>query len=564
MAWGPTPLGENRWRVGLWAPSVRDVRVLVQGESVRMRSDGDGHWHATIEADPGSTYLFEIDGTSFPDPASRSQAEGVHGPSVLVGDTEEANDWAGRDWAEAVVFEMHIGTFTRDGTLRAATERLDDLAALGITFVELMPIAQFHGRRGGGYDGVLPYALHDAYGTRDDLRAFVARAHDLGMGVLLDVVYNHFGPEGAYLHSYCPEFFRSDRTTPWGAGIDFARPEVRSYFLDSAVMWIRSFGFDGLRLDAVHAIVDESEPHFLVELARRLKVLPLRQPIHLITEDERNVPDLRERGMDASWNDDYHHAVHCLTTGEHEGYYASFSVDPMADLCLALERGHVEEGQDRPGRADRRGASCGHLPVQAFVNANQTHDQIGNRARGERLISVAGTEAVWVLHGLLLCAPYVPMLFMGEEIGARRPFLFFCDFDGDLASDVRKGRQAEFEAFNAFTGKVPDPCSRDTFLASRPYDAPPEDAEDWRAWTRRLLAFRRERIVPITTSARLDARAEPTAERALRAEWTFEGGRIVIEANIGTPPERPGDWTGADLSYNSPGDDFALAVWSHS
>ena len=557
-AWGARSETGTLWSFALWAPPAQTVVLDLEGRSIPMQTDGAGHWSVSVEAQAGQTYEFVVDGTAYPDPAARQQRDGVHGASVLTEIPSPPTLWSGRDWAEAVVFEMHLGTFTDAGTLQAAGAHLGTLAELGITFVELMPIAQFYGRHGWGYDGVLPYALHKAYGTPDDLREFIDRAHALGMGVLLDVVYNHFGPEGAYLHAYCPDFFHADKSSPWGSTIDFSHPETRLFFLENAEMWIRDYGIDGLRLDAVHAIHDESSPHFLEELTHRIKSLDLGRPVHLIAEDESNTPDLREAGMDAAWNDDYHHAVHCLLTGEDEGYYAAFAVDPMDDLCLALERGQVEEGQPRRGKDAPRGASAGHLPVTAFVNANQTHDQVGNRAKGERLITLVGPKAMMPLHGLLLTAPYIPMLFMGEELGARAPFQFFCDFDGDLAEAVRNGRAAEFSAFAGFTGEVPDPCAVETMQRSRPYADPPSDAAFWQEWTATLLQYRAEKIVPLLKTDRLDSKVRRVGSRAVEATWTFEAGSLRLAANLGTPPDVETDWSEADLQHGRSNEPFAF------
>lgn len=557
--WGARRLTDGQWTFAVWAPDAKRVSLEVEGRRFDMGDDGRGHWQVSLAARAGEAYRFVIDGRAFPDPASRCQRDGVHGPSILVDDPPPMRNWTGRAWAEAVVFELHLVTFTPEGTLRAATAQLERLAGIGITFVELMPIAQFHGRFGWGYDGVFPSALHDAYGTYEDLRAFVDRAHDLGLAVLLDVVYNHFGPEGACIHDVCPLFFHVDRYSPWGASIDFSHPEVRAFFIDSAEWWIVQHRFDGLRLDAVHAIEDDSDPHFVEELAARLKSLDLGRPIHLIAEDERNLPDLREGRIDAAWNDDYHHAVHCLLTGEDESYYAPFAVNPMDDLCRALRGGQVEEGQQRAGKEERRGAPSGHLPVTAFVNANQTHDQIGNRAQGERLIDLAGAERMMVLHGLLLTAPYIPLLFMGEEVGARAPFQFFADFDGDLADAVRTGRAAEFEAFSGFVGTVPDPCAESTMQRSRPYVALPEDAGVWQDWTTRLLQYRMHRIVPLLKTSREAVDVQQTGPRSFLAQWSFGGGMLRMAANLGALPDRPIDMPNADIAHATMRDDLAFA-----
>ncbi|WP_223429126.1 malto-oligosyltrehalose trehalohydrolase [Tateyamaria pelophila] len=454
FSWGPERISECEWSVSIWAPGAMTVVLEMQAARIAMDPAGDSLYTAVFTAKENAPYRFRINGEAFPDPASRQQLGGVHGWSVLTAPVEVA-PWSGREWQQAVIYEMHIGTFTTEGTFKAAATRLTELAALGITVIEIMPIAQFSGNRGWGYDGVLPYAVHPDYGTREDFAAFVQTAHQLGLSVILDVVYNHFGPDGSYMHAIAPTFFDDNRNTPWGPAIDFSQEPVRRFFIDNAIMWIEEFCVDGLRIDAARQILDHSQPDFLENLCAEIRERDFGRQIHVVTEDESSRPDLRERGLvDAQWNDDYHHAVHCLLTGERAGYYRTFAADPLGHLASALATSHVEHGQPRDGP---RGASSDHLPMTAFVNANQTHDQIGNRALGERLISLVEPEAARIVHALLLCAPAIPMLFMGEEAGARSPFLYFTGFEGDLAEAVRVGRQAEFAVFDGFGGKVPDP-----------------------------------------------------------------------------------------------------------
>ncbi|MBU2360086.1 MAG: malto-oligosyltrehalose trehalohydrolase [Alphaproteobacteria bacterium] len=562
--WGARPAGDGRWSVAIWSQDAGEARVIVgDDEPVALTKDAGGTFRTEIAAEAGTPYRLVVDGQTVPDPASRQQRDTVHGPSLLALPQQVQDGWTGRAWCEAVISEIHIGTFTAQGTFAAAARRLPDLAALGINTVEVMPIAQFAGDRGWGYDGVLPHAVHPAYGTPDDFADFVRAAHGLGMSVILDVVYNHFGPEGAYLGGISPAFFDAGRSTPWGPAIDFTQAPVRAFFVQNAIMWISEFGVDGLRLDAVHQLQDPSSPEFLEELALRLRALDLPRPLHLIAEDERNLPGHRDDGLtDAQWNDDYHHALHCLLTGEDEGYYAPFAVDPVADLAVALTEGHVAQGAPRNARADARGAPSAHLPPDAFVNANQTHDQIGNRALGERLIALAGPEAMRVAHALLLTSPFVPMLFQGEEIGARTPFPFFCDFDGDLAEAVRKGRLAEFSAFGGFGGDLPDPLDPETFKSARPYDTPPADAEDWRDLTRRLLDWRSTHLVPLLHSGQTGADVWVIGPKALRVCWAFGAGDLntVVQLGQAVPPDLwGGDATG--LRLGAPEDNFAFCTW---
>lgn len=564
--WGASRLDGDVWRLALWAPGAAAAEVDVAGRRSAMERLPDGRLAAHVRASAGERYRFVMDGAAFPDPAARAQSGGVHGWSVLVDHDAFAwaTPWAGRPWEEAVVYEMHVGAFTPEGTFAAAARKLPELADLGITAVELMPVGQFPGRRGWGYDGVLPFAPHEAYGAPDDLKAFVDAAHACGLMALLDVVYNHFGPDGACLHEIAPAFFDAARTTPWGPGIDYAQPAVRAFFVENALMWLRDYRFDGLRLDAVHQIADPSDPDLVERIAACARAEIADRPIHLIAEDERNVLRHRERGaVRAVWNDDWHHAVHCALTGEREGYYASFAVDPVGDLLAACRQGHVEQGQPRPGRDGPRGEPAGHLPTTAFVNANQTHDQIGNRAHGERLLALADPRGAAAAHALLLSAPFVPMLFMGEEAGETAPFLFFTDHADALAEAVRDGRRAEFARFAGFYGDaVPDPNAVETFERSRPFRRQTEGGGDWRALTRAILAFRRARVVPLLRSGRDGpALARRTGEFSFTCEWRFRAGVLSAHVNLGAPPRRPPRAAAHDVAVGDlAADPFAFAA----
>lgn len=525
------------WTARIWAPDARQVGLVLRDRHHPMTRAEDGFWSVTVpDAQEGDPYLFRIDGQDMPDPASRLQAGDVHAASVVTrpADPATGTPWHGRDWAEAVVYEMHLGTLTPEGTLAAATDKLAYLADLGITAVQIMPVGQWSGNRGWGYDGVLPYALHPAYGRPDDLRRFVDRAHSLGLMVLLDLVMNHFGPDGAYLHHAAPRFFDESRHTPWGAAIDFSQPAVREFWFQCAEYWVGEYRLDGLRLDAVHQITGPGSDDFMTEFARRVRATDPSRAIHLIVEDERNEPHLRQAGFDASWNDDFHHTIHCLLTGESDSYYASFARDPLADLCLALERGHVEEGQPRPGRDGPRGQPCGHLPPTAFVNATQTHDQVGNRALGERLLSLADPQAVRAAYALLLVAPYIPMIFMGEERGATTPFLFFADYSGDLAQAVRDGRAAEFAGIASLGSKVPDPLAPDTLAQSRLDWQDSDHARGWLDLTRRALAFRAAHVVPLLKSGRSGmAQVVRHGSAGIEATWPFGAGTLHLRLSLG-------------------------------
>ncbi len=505
---------------------------------------GDGWWQLDAASQAGDPYRWVIDGEAYPDPAARAQAGDVHGPSRLVdpADFDWKTQWPGLPWHEAVVYELHVGTFTPEGTFAAATGDLVRLCELGVTLIELMPLAQFDGAHGWGYDGVLPYAPHPAYGTPDEVRAFVDAAHALGMGVLLDVVYNHFGPSGNYLGAWNPAFFHADRASPWGQGIAFETPAVREFFIANALHWLEEYRFDGLRLDAVHAIEDHSPRHFLDELGDRVRERQWGRPIHLVTEDERNLARYftPEAPFDATWNDDWHHAVHCLLTGEDESYYAPFAVDPVGDIATALADGYVEQGQPRTD-GEPRGELSAHLPRPAFVNFLGNHDQVGNRAQGERLHQIStDRHALRVVTALTLLSPFTPMLFMGDEFLTPAPFLFFADFSGDLAEAVRKGRAQEFARFSSFGGEVPDPIAPETFLASkiRLPDTPGQHEHE--QFVHGLLALRATHVTPLLARNPHPLATVVREGATIEATWSFGLGTLSLRARLG---EGAGDFT---------------------
>ena len=432
------PDGSARFR--LWAPAARRVDLVRTGagESA-MQALADG-WFESTQTDVGADarYAFRIDGgLVVPDPASRSNPDDVHGASALTDPLAfdwPDGAWRGRPWHEAVIYELHVGCFTPAGTFAAAIERLDDLAALGVTAIELMPVADFPGARGWGYDGVLPFAPEASYGTPDEMKQFVAAAHARGLMVLLDVVYNHFGPDGNYLHAYAPAFFDAAVTTPWGAALNLGGPgsrTVRDFFIHNALYWIEEFHFDGLRLDAVHAMHDVSALHFTDELAQAVRDGPGRaRHVHLVLENDANDARRLARGgaaeprlADAQWNDDVHHALHVLASRETDGYYADFAGAPLRLFGRALAEGFAYQGEPSAYRGgEARGTPSTHLPPTAFVNSLQTHDQVGNRAFGERIAALAAsagrTDALRALTACVLLAPSPPMLFMGEEWAA--------------------------------------------------------------------------------------------------------------------------------------------------
>ncbi len=533
------PDGTTRFR--LWAPSVSQVTLERNGHDLLPMRAAEGGWHdLTCPAPAGTRYRYRMpDGLSVPDPASRQQDADVHDPSVVV--DPRAYDWRntawqGRPWHEAVVYELHAGAM---GGFAGVRQRLPELRQLGVTAIEIMPIADFPGSRNWGYDGVLPYAPDAAYGTPDDLKALVDEAHGLGMMVLLDVVYNHFGPDGAYLHAYAKTFFEQDVHTPWGAAIDFRRPEVRDYFQQNALYWLQEYRFDGLRFDAVHAIADES---FLHDLAAAIRAAagPDRH-VHLVLEHENNRAALLRTGpdapgFDAQWADDFHHCIHVLLTRENEGYYEDFQ-DATVLLAACLRDGFGYQGQASPHLKRSRGEPSGHLPTTAFVMCLQNHDQIGNRAMGDRLTTLADPAKLRAATALLLLSPFIPMLFMGEEHGATSPFLFFTSHNEDLAELVREGRRAEFKHFAAFQdparrAAIPDPNAPATFEASMP-DRSGTDMEEF---MRSLLAMRHQNIVPALPGCRSEG-VEVLGDGALRATWRLgDGRRLILAFNLGDEP----------------------------
>jgi len=563
-------------RFRLWAPDAGEVVLHLAGRGdYPLDRDAEGWTEYFVPgAGAGDRYGFRVGGRVVPDPASRHQPQGVHGLSEVVDpagyDWRDAN-WRGRPWEEAVISEIHVGTFTREGTFRAAIARLKALAEVGVTAIELMPVAEFPGRRGWGYDGALAFAPHSSYGRPEDLKALVDAAHGLGLMVFLDVVYNHFGPEGNYLHLTARRFFTDRHHTPWGQAFNFdgadARP-VRDFFIDNALYWLTEFHFDGLRLDAVQSIVDDSRPTILEELATRVRAEITERPVHLILENDANSAHLlardaagRPRFYTAQWNDDIHHSLHRLLTGETEGYYRDYAPDPLAHLGRCLVEGFAFQGEaSEHRRGERRGEPSSHLPPTAFVAFLQNHDQIGNRAVGERIDGLASPSAVWATTALLLLSPQPPLLFMGQEWGATSPFQYFCDVEPRLASSVRRGRRHEYPHFR---GRIPDPVANASFLRSR-LDWRRRDGGEGAERVRRvahLLDIRRRVLAPRLSGARAD-RAERIGPGALRCRWILgDGAALTVRANLcdqplaGIVPE-----TGT-LLYAAGGDGRSLPAW---
>ncbi len=558
-SWGADPVSDGRWQFRLWAPGLDRMGLILDGTEHAMDKDAEGWFRTELDAMPGAQYLFAPSGCPHvPDPAARAQAGDVHGPSVLV-DPEAyqwRTEWRGRPWHETVLYELHVGTFSRAGTFDGVRDHLEHLAETGITAIELCPVASFSGTRGWGYDGVLHYAPDIAYGGPDGLKRLVDGAHEVGLMVFLDVVYNHFGPDGSYLHVYAPEFFHPERATPWGASIAFDLAPVRNFFIENALYWLDEYRIDGLRLDAVDQIDDQSEEPILQEIARAVRDHGFERPVHLTTEDDRNITWMHEREPDGSpkfydgeWNDDWHHAAHVLATGESEGYYFDYARDPRGEIATGLRDGYIFQGGVSAFRdGARRGEPSAHLPPVAFVNFLQNHDQIGNRAFGERLTTLAEPEAVRVLTALLLLSPHIPLLFMGEEWGETRPFQFFCDFHGELADTVREGRRREFAAFG-WDAEVPDPQAQATFERSTidPSVAGSGAHAQLLALYQRLLRLRRAEPALRPGGAEVQVDTEP-GEDWIRLRLTTPGARkLVATFNLAAAPRLvpvgDGSWT---------------------
>ena len=581
-SWGAVPEEDGRARFRLWAPEAERLSLRAGGRDRPMEPAGEGWWeHVASDLLPGADYAFVLpDGTAVPDPASRAQAGDVHGPSRLVDPSSYQchTPWAGRPWEEAVLYELHIGTFTPEGTFAAAARKLGHLAETGITAIEIMPVGQFPGTRGWGYDGVLPYAPHSAYGSPNDLRDLVDEAHAQGLIVLLDVVYNHFGPEGNYLSLYAPDFFDTSRHTPWGAAIAYARDPVHRFFVENALYWLQEFRLDGLRLDAIDHIRDPSDPELLVEIARRVRAEVTDRPVHLTTEDNRNVTHLHERGpggevtlYTAEWNDDLHNVAHVVATGESEAYYGDFARDHWRLLARSLAEGFAYQGEVAPTTGEPPGRPSGHLPPTAFIDFLQNHDQVGNRAFGERLSTLAAAPMRRALRAILLLSPHTPLLFMGEEYGETRPFCFFADYHSDLADAVREGRRKEFAGFAAFAGgadalsHVPDPNDPATFEASRlDWDrCAGAEGQAELAELRELLAIRRARIVPHLAQVGPDCGAVLSHEEgALAVDWRLRGARLELRANLDDRPHALPRAVGELLWATSPPTGTEFGPWS--
>jgi maltooligosyltrehalose trehalohydrolase len=552
IAFAPPVLGAfldgSATRFGAWAPGAKACAVRLFDDQAQpitdhaMERGPEGHWQVAVEGvRAGALYAFVVDDRQLPDPYARCVPRGVHAPAAVAG---SAHGWQfgpgiARPMSEHVIYELHVGTFTEEGTFRAAIGHFAELANLGFTAIELMPVAAFDGARGWGYDGVAPYAPHPAYGTPDDLRRLVDEAHGLGLSVILDVVYNHYGPSGNYLGAYDPAYFDDTIHTAWGAAPDFRHPVLRRHVIDLARHWLEGFRFDGLRLDATHAILDRSEKHVLCELVDVVRSMHPKKL--LIAEDERNDPSMITLvGLDGVWADDFHHQVRVTLTGERDGYYAAYQPG-AAGIARAIERGWLYEGQVYPPSGKARGGSADAVPASALVYCIQNHDQIGNRALGERLSALVPEAAHRAVTLLLLFLPATPLLFMGQEWGATTPFLYFTDHEPGLGERISAGRREEFKDFDAFSDPgsralIPDPQAEETFLASRlRWSERDEGAHAAMvSLVREALALRRTDEV-LRDHARERMKAEAHGEVLVVRRWLGEKQRWIV-VNFGDTP----------------------------
>ncbi len=551
-------LGSDGVRFRVWAPRAQSISLQLEGPSptvVPMAREPEG-WFAlsTALAGAGTRYRYIVDGRALPDPASRRQPEGVHGPSEVV--DPEAFEWSGlgwrgRRWEELVLYELHVGTFSETGDFAGAARHLDHLCRLGVTAVELMPIAEFPGGRNWGYDGVCPYAPSSRYGRPEALKALVEACHTRGLAILLDVVYNHFGPEGNYLPVIAPDFFTERHHTPWGAAVDFDGPRsrpVRDFFIHNALYWLEEFQFDGLRFDAVHAIFDDGAPDIVDEIGDAVRRRIADREIHLVLENDRNEarrlirPGGRIARFSGQWNDDLHHALHVLITGNSSGFYGDYAIEPAQHLGRALAEGFAYQGEPSPFRGGKpRGEPSAELPATAFVAFLQNHDHVGNHPFGTRLAARATEPALHAGMTIVLLSPQIPFLFMGEEWASRRPFAFFCDFEPGLAASVREGRRREFAHFPEFQDeaareRIPDPTAEATFAMSRLDWAEPErlDHMRWLDRCRDLIEIRRREIVPRLAGMPPRAgRCRVPAPHAVIVEWQLgDRSRLLLAANF--------------------------------
>ncbi|WP_062218448.1 malto-oligosyltrehalose trehalohydrolase [Aureimonas sp. D3] len=551
LSWG-AQYEDGKARFRIWAPGAKSVEVAsaesddYQCESFEPMARGESGWWelVTDKVQPGEGYGFRFDGGKVrPDPAARAQGGDVHWLSRLVDPKAHewrTGDWKGRPWQECVFYELHVGTFTPEGTFEAIIPKLEHLRETGITAIELLPVAQFGGQRGWGYDGVLLYAPHQAYGGPEGLKRLVDAAHERGIMVFLDVVYNHFGPDGNYLPEYLPEFFHQEISTPWGAAIAYDEAPVRDFMIENALYWLTEYRIDGLRLDAIDSIKDTTDTPLVKELATRVRETVTDRHVHITTEDDRNITWHIERCEDGAvplvsgeWNDDFHHTAHVIATNDQEGYYTDYDPNSAEQMATALATGFVFQGQQSEHRERRVGTDSSELPPTAFVNFLQNHDQIGNRAFGDRMRSLTSGRVYDCLQAILLLSPQIPLMFQGDEFGDTNSFCFFTDFDGELANAVSKGRKKEFKSFAAFEDPeaadiFPDPNDERTFEVSR---------LDWTRLaqpihkrrlqvTRKLLGIRAKTLVPLLDKVQGGTGMAMVEGLGFVVAWELQPGRF--------------------------------------
>lgn len=575
---GATNLGGGRCHFCVWAPLARQLAVMLDGRNVPMERGERGYYRVTVEGvTPGARYRYRLDGEKErPDPASRFQPEGVHGPSAVTDPGafrwHDAR-WAGLPLERLVLYELHVGTFTPEGTFDAVIPHLDTLKELGITAIEIMPVAQYPGDRGWGYDGVQLYAVQHSYGGPEGLMRLVDACHARGLAAILDVVYNHLGPEGNYLWDYAP-YFTERYTTPWGAAVNYDGPhsdEVRRFFLGNALQWLDDFHMDGLRLDAIDAITDASAYPFLRELAdvTHARAVAIGRPFHLIAESDLNdakvirPPEECGYGIDAQWSDDFHHALHVLLTGERRGYYADFS--GVNDLAQAYRESFVYAGKYSTHRQRRHGNRALPAAGWRFVVCAQNHDQVGNRATGDRLSHIVPYEGTKLAAAAVLLSPFVPLLFMGEEYGEPQPFQYFTNHGDDaLVAAVREGRRAEFASF-AWEGIVPDPDDPATFQRSKLTHRAHEEGPHGTLWRFYQELLRLRRTLPALAALdleSLDVHADETSKTLAVRRWAGKEQTLALfnfsdeeQTVTVAPSERP--WRtlldSADSRWRGPG-----------
>ena len=562
MPFGAELQPDGRVRFRVWAPEARSLHLAVEGiaDPLPMQASLDG-WHEllTDRASLGSRYRFVLpDGFTVPDPVSRFQPEDVTGPSEVMRPTAFAwrtRDWKGRPWEETVLYELHVGTFTAEGTFSAAIGRLDHLAALGITAIEIMSVGDFPGGWNWGYDGVLLYAPDSSYGHPDDLKAFVDAAHERGMMVIIDVVYNHFGPEGNFLPQYFPDICTDRYDTPWGKALNFDAEhseQTREFIVHNALYWIEEFRIDGLRLDAVHAIFDSSSVHILEELCRRARSVAPDRRVHFILESDDKMWHLLTRdraaapvSCTAQWNHDVQQLAALAFTPEASDARNREIVDRLG---RALVEGFTTTTLDSSSSPKLVRKAPQQIPPGGFIAFLQSHDVVGNRIRGERITHLVSTPIVRALAAIYLLLPQIPMLFMGEEWASSSPFPFFCDFGGDLADSVRKGRLEQFgdperPVDESYWTSIPDPIAKETFLSAKLdwNELSTEPHRSWVAWYREVLAVRRKHIVPLLYNVPENAGSyEVLGPRSLRVRWKLNGAHLCLDANLGeTASGRP-------------------------